>query len=298
MVRLSQDGVLIVDKPQGPTSHDVVGGARRLYRTRAIGHAGTLDPMASGVLVLLFGEGTKLSNYLTLQSKRYTARVKLGRSTTTDDACGEVLEERALPPGAVTQQALDAALAAERARREQVPPPVSAIKVAGERAHRLARAGRPPELEPRPVAVHELTLTAFDGEDIELQLHVSKGYFVRALARDLGQRLGYPAHLSALRRTASGAFDISEAQAWPAAEPLPLLPVAAAARRALPALELTGDGELRARQGKRLTAEHFVPPAPPVDGPVAWFGCDGELVALGSREGDEFVVLRGFVRRT
>ncbi|HMJ14672.1 MAG TPA: tRNA pseudouridine(55) synthase TruB, partial [Polyangiaceae bacterium] len=198
MVRLSLDGVLVVDKPEGPTSHTVVAEARRLYGTRAVGHAGTLDPMASGVLVLVFGEATKLSGYLTQQSKRYSARVRLGRSTSTDDAWGEVVEER--PIGEVNRDALEATLAKERARTEQVPPPVSAIKVCGQRAYRLARAGREPELEARTVCIHSLELLGFDGETIELELHVSKGYYVRALARDLGQSLGLPAHLSGLRR--------------------------------------------------------------------------------------------------
>ncbi len=297
MVRLSQDGILIVDKPVGPTSHDVVGDARRLYRTRAVGHAGTLDPMASGVLVLLFGEATKLSSYLTQQSKRYTARVRLGRSTTTDDAWGELLDERSVPPGAVSKAAVEAALAAERERSLQVPPPVSAIKVAGQRAHRLVRAGQGPELEPRRISVHGLALVAFDGAEIALELHVSKGYFVRALARDLGRFLGFPAHLTALQRTASGAFSLDEAAPWPPAQPLPLVPLAAAARRAMPALQLTQEGELRARQGKRLGQEHFESvPAETHSEATAWFGRDGELVALGRRDGDELVVLRGFVR--
>lgn len=297
MVRLSRDGVLVVDKPVGPTSHDVVGDARRLYGTRAVGHAGTLDPMASGVLVLLFGEATKLSNYLTQESKRYTARIQLGLSTTTDDAWGDALEQRPWTPEAVTRELLEAALAAERARTAQTPPPVSAIKVAGQRAHELVRAGQTPELEPRSVCVHELTLLNLEGAAIELEVHASKGYFVRALARDLGRHLGYPAHLSALRRTASGSFTIAEAQQWPALEPLPLLSLASAARRALPALDLTDEGELRARQGKRLLAEHFVGrELTRTSEPGAWFGRDGALVALGQREGDECVVLRGFVR--
>ncbi|HEY6562355.1 MAG TPA: tRNA pseudouridine(55) synthase TruB [Polyangiaceae bacterium] len=297
MVRLSPDGVLVVDKPVGPTSHDVVGDARRLYGTRAVGHAGTLDPMASGVLVLLFGEATKLSNYLTLESKRYAARVQLGLSTTTDDAWGDVLEQRSWTEGAVTHERLEAALAAERARTAQIPPPVSAIKVAGQRAHKLVRAGQPPELEPRSVCVHELTLRGVQGAAIDLEAHVSKGYFVRALARDLGRHLGFPAHLSALRRIASGSFSIAEAHQWPPAEPLPLLSLASAARRALPALDLTDEGELRARQGKRLLAEHFGGgELTRASEPGAWFAPDGALVALGQREGDEWVVLRGFVR--
>ncbi|HVJ19071.1 MAG TPA: tRNA pseudouridine(55) synthase TruB, partial [Polyangiaceae bacterium] len=174
MVRVSgPDGVLIVDKPGGKTSHDVVAQARRLFGTRAVGHAGTLDPMATGVLLLLFGEATKLSPFLTADDKRYRAEITLGRSTDTFDAEGEITEERVVP--ALEQSAVLAALSLERSRSEQVPPSFSAIKVDGQRAHRLSRQGRPPELPPRPVTVHSLELVALDATTLALEMSVSKG---------------------------------------------------------------------------------------------------------------------------
>jgi tRNA pseudouridine55 synthase len=252
--------------------------------------------------VLLFGEGTKLSRYLTLQSKRYRATVRLGFATDTDDAQGTPLGEGAYQPGAVSAGALEAALEAERFRTLQVPPAVSAIKVAGQRAYRLSRAGHPPVLEPRAVSVEELRLLRFDGDQIELELHVSKGYFVRSLARDIGARLGFPAHLCALRRLASGTFGLDRAAAWPPEIAPPLQPVADAARQALPSMTLTAEGELFARQGKRLGLCHFT--AAPADAesagvPSAWFAPGGALVALGERRAeDEFAVLRGFQSET
>lgn len=296
MVRVSQpNGVLVVDKPSGKTSHDIVAEARRHFGTRAVGHAGTLDPMASGVLLLLFGEATKLSNYLTAEDKRYRARISFGRSTDTLDAEGNVTEERQLPAGWLGRAALDAALESEFARTEQVPPAYSAIKVAGERAYRLSRQGKPPELAPRPVAVRELVLESFDEGSATVVLTVSKGYFVRSFARDLAEALGVPGHLSYLRRLASGRFTIEEALAWPPTEPPRWLSLSEAASRCLPPALLTARAVARARQGKPLTASDFATPPPP--GLAAWLA-DGELIALGEEDGrGRYRVVRGFVER-
>jgi len=283
-------GVLVVDKPPGKTSHDIVAEARRLFGTREVGHAGTLDPMATGVLLLLFGEATKLSPFLTAEDKRYRAEISFGRSTDTFDAEGDTIEERPVPP--LDRNLVLEAIAVERARREQVPPAFSAIKVEGQRAHRLSRQGRPPELAPRPVVVHSLELESLGAASLALELSVSKGYFVRSLARDLCATLGSPGHLSALRRLQSGAFSIAEASAWPPESPT-LLSLPAAALRALPAETLREEGVRRARHGKRLSSRDFET-AGTSPGPCAWLGPDGELVAIGQREGDEHRVLRGF----
>jgi tRNA pseudouridine55 synthase len=292
MVRVSgPNGVLVVDKPTGKTSHDIVAEARRHFQTRAVGHAGTLDPMASGVLLLLFGEATKLSGYLTADDKRYRTRVSFGRTTDTLDADGTTTDERSLAPGWLDRAKLEAALDRERARREQVPPVYSAIKVGGERAHRLSRQGTPPELAPRAVSVLELQAEAFDDSGATLVLAVSKGYFVRSLARDLCESLGVPGHLTELRRLASGRFTLEEAVPWPPSEAR-WLSVAEAASRSLPAIELYETAVLRARQGKPLSESDFRSP-PPV-GLAAWLA-EGRLVAIGQDAGaGVFRVVRGF----
>lgn len=286
-------GVLVVDKPEGPTSHDVVAQARRLYATRAVGHAGTLDPMATGVLLLLLGEATKLSSYLLLDDKRYRATVAFGRSTDTLDAHGRTEDERALAPGWLDRGALEAALAAERARTEQAPPAFSAIKIAGTPAHRLSRRGEAPDLAPRPIAVRALDVVSAGDRTVEVELHVSKGYYVRSFARDLGARLGVPSHLAALRRVASGPFTLDEAVAWPPAAPVAPIPLATAATRCLRGAQLAPSGERKARLGQRLHREDFMDE--PGTGAVgAWLAADGSLVALGRADDDAFIVVRGF----
>lgn len=286
------DGVYVVDKPGGLTSHDVVARLRKQLGTRAVGHAGTLDPMATGVLLLLAGEATKLSSYLTLETKSYRAEVRFGLATDTLDIEGKPECERAVPPGALGEAALASAFAAERARIEQTPPAISAIQIGGERAHRLARRGEAPELPPRPVRVERLELRAVHADRVELEVTASKGYYVRALARDLGERLGLPACLSALRRTESGGFTLAEAFVWPLERSAVPLSLVEAARRCLPDAELTSEGAERARLGQALAPLHFVTP-PAGDGPSAWTHA-GALIAVGALKGDAFRVLRGF----
>ena len=291
------EGVLVVDKPGGMTSHDVVAQARRLLGTRRVGHAGTLDPLATGVLVVLVGEATKLGPYLTADDKGYVAEVAFGRATDTLDAEGATTTSAAVPPwlreemARVDRPRLAAAFAAELARTEQVPPVFSAIHVDGRRSHDRARAGEVVELAPRPVAVRRLELiegaVAADAAEpaIRLEVDVAKGYYVRSLARDLGDRLGVPAHLAALRRTRSGAFRLDEAvrlDAGALALGAALIPVAAAIARALPLGRLTAAGAGRARQGKRLGEADFVA-LPPVADASAWLDPEGRLVAIGAR---------------
>jgi tRNA pseudouridine55 synthase len=297
--------VVVIDKPIGPTSHDVVARVRRLLGTRAVGHAGTLDPLASGVLVVAIEEGTKLVPWLTAHDKAYRATVRLGEGTRSFDAEGEIEERRPIEP-AVREalaaaargefaEVLEAALAIERARVEQVPPAVSAIKVDGVAAHARVRRGDEVTLPPRPIAVRALRVLGARTEpaEIDVELEVAKGYYVRAFARDLAASLGTVAHLTALRRLRSGPFTLDEAVPLERDALLAgLLPLATAAQRTLPAAVLTPEGVLRARQGKRLSTEHFqaAPSALSV-----WLDPEGIAVAVGEPEEALFRVVRGFV---
>jgi len=299
--------VLVIDKPTGTTSHDVVGRLRRTLRMRRIGHAGTLDPMATGVLVVLLGEATKLGPYLTAHDKRYDARVVLGIGTDTLDALGDATASAPLPDwlrDADERQArIEAALADEKARASQTPPAYSAIKVAGQKSYDKARRGEDVALEPRSVSVRALDLRAHgvlepaDLGFIEVSLAVSKGYYVRSFARDVGEALGLPAHLDELRRTQSGPFSIAESRPLTASRDelaAALIPLAEAAQRAMPFGVLAPAGVVRASQGKRLTVDDFSKPPPFQEEPSAWLSPNGRLVAVGISEHDQFVVQRGF----
>lgn len=202
-------GVLAVDKPAGWTSHDVVGKARRLAGLRQVGHAGTLDPMATGVLVLCLGRATRLLEYLAGQPKTYLAQITLGVATDTYDAEGEVTARQPVP--ALTHQAIDAALDAFRGEIMQRPPAYSALKRDGVALYKRARAGEQVEVELRPVMVYALDLLTFDGQTVQLRIDCGAGTYVRSIAHDLGQVLGCGAHLSALRRTAVGSFTVDHA---------------------------------------------------------------------------------------
>ena len=292
------DGVLVVDKPPHATSHDIVAQARRIFATRDVGHAGTLDPMATGVLLLLFGEATKLSGFLTRDRKRYRATVSFGRATDSLDADGTTTREVAVLPEQLDEALIEAALAEERARLRQTPPAVSAIKVDGRRAYALTRAGNAPELPERDVRVEALSVVSRQGAELTVEVEASKGYYVRALARDLGATLGLPAHLSQLRRLASGNFELQDACTWPASPNATLLSTGEAARRTLASASLAETGERRARLGQKLERSDFVSLASAaLAETAAWFGPTGQLIALGEeREPGEFRVVRGFAR--
>lgn len=306
-------GVLVVDKPRGPTSHDVVARVRRALGTREVGHAGTLDPMATGVLVVAVGEATKLVPWLTAHDKAYRATVRLGATTRSFDAEGEIVETRPLDDAlratleAASRGEIDDALAraldGERARTEQIPPAVSAIKVDGVASHKRVRQGHEVELPPRPVAVRSLRVLGarVDPPELDVELDVGKGYYVRAFARDLAASLGTVAHLVALRRLASGPFRIDEAVALePAALAAGRVALSAAVARVLPSATLTDDGVVRARQGKRLCEADFSAPPAVGSGAAAtsvWLDPVGEVVAIGELEGEGFRVVRGFVPR-
>ncbi len=203
------DGVLVVDKPEGPTSHDIVDRARRALATRRVGHTGTLDPFATGVLVLCIGRATRLARFLAAGEKVYRASVRLGFATTTDDATGAPLgEER---PVELADARLLEALRGFVGTFDQVPPAFSARHVAGRRLYELARRGEAVARAATPVTIHALALVSRSGPTLELDVSCSAGTYVRALARDLGEHLGTGAHLAALRRTRSGAFEIAGA---------------------------------------------------------------------------------------
>jgi tRNA pseudouridine55 synthase len=203
------DGVLVVDKPRGPTSHDVVDRVRRAFRTRRVGHTGTLDPFATGVLPVCVGRATRLARFLSGGDKEYVAAVRLGFATATDDLTGEPLGPAVTVE--VEPAALTAALGALVGSFDQVPPAFSAKRVAGRRLYELARRGEAVPRAASPVTVHAIRLLAREGDTLEIAVCCSAGTYVRALARDLGERLGTGAHLAALRRTRSGAFDLSQA---------------------------------------------------------------------------------------
>ncbi len=275
-------GLVVVDKPAGPTSHDVVSRVRRLAGTRRVGHAGTLDPMATGVLVLGVNRATRLLGHLTLAEKSYDATVRLGATTTTDDAEGETVAES--DAGAVTEAAIRSALDDLRGEIEQVPSAVSAVKVAGRRAYQRVRAGEEVTLAPRRVTIHELV--AHDlGEpgpvrDLRISVRCSSGTYVRALARDLGAALGVGGHLTALRRTAVGPFGLDLAHTLEQLEEsFTLLPIAAAARLCFPGVELLKDEAADVRIGRPLAADLGS------DELVAVFAPDGEFLALYRQSG-------------
>jgi tRNA pseudouridine55 synthase len=274
-------GILVVDKPSGWTSHDVVGRVRRLAGTRKVGHAGTLDPMATGVLVLGLGPGTRLLTYLVGADKTYEATIRLGVSTVTDDAEGDVLATTDACD--VRPDRLAAAVAELTGPIEQRPSAVSAIKVDGKRAYARVRAGEQVELKARPVTVHRFELRGQrPGEvagsgvlDLDVEVDVSSGTYVRALARDLGEALGVGGHLTALRRTRVGPFGLDVARTLSELEQdFGYEPLAAAARAAFPARELAPAEVQALRYGQVLD------PTGSGESPVAGFGPAGDLVAL------------------
>ena len=270
------------------TSHDVVARVRRLAGTRKVGHAGTLDPMATGVLVVGVEKATRLLGYLTLAEKEYDATIRLGLSSSTDDAEGEITG--GATAAGVSAETLAAAVAGLTGEIEQVPPAVSAIKVDGQRAYRLTRAGAAPELKPRPVTVYEFTVTAVrrDGDllDVDATVRCSSGTYIRALARDLGVALGTGGHLIRLRRTRVGGYRIEDARTLEQlAGQFEVLPLAQAAAAVFPRRDLTADEARRLAHGGRLTAS--APASPTTDAvpaTAAAYAPDGTLIALIAEE--------------
>lgn len=270
------EGVLNVDKPAGLTSHDVVARVRRMSGERRVGHAGTLDPMATGVLVVCLGRATRLAEYIADGPKRYRATVRLGVETDTWDADGQVVASADWRH--LRLEDLQGLLARFRGRVRQVPPMYSALKREGEPLYRLARRGVEVEREARDVEIHALDLVAWDPPDLLLDVTCSKGTYVRSLAHDLGEAAGVGAHLAALRRLAVGAFTIEGATPLEVLEEQGawrkhlLRPAAAVAH--LPSLVVDGEGVARIAQGQSVSLEASG------DGPLAALTSDGALVAI------------------
>ncbi len=281
----SGPGIVVVDKPSGMTSHDVVGRCRRIFSTRRVGHAGTLDPMATGVLVIGVERATKILGLLTATAKSYTATVRLGQSTSTDDAEGEPVHS--VSARHLTNEAIEAAVSGLRGDIEQVPSTVSAIKVDGERAYRLAREGQAVELKARRVRIDRFDVRdirpgpgGLDVVDLDVEVDCSSGTYIRALARDLGAALGVGGHLTALRRTRVGRFGLD--QAYPldelAERPRLSYSLDEACLLIFPRRDLSAEEAEATGNGRSLA------PAG-IDGVYAACGPDGRVMALLRDEG-------------
>ena len=303
---MSVDGLIVVDKPAGMTSHDVVARIRRLAKTRRVGHGGTLDPMATGVLIIGVNRATRLLTYVIGSAKSYSATIRLGQSTITDDAEGEVTATTAV--AGVTDAAIRAGLAAQRGEIDQVPSAVSAIKINGQRAYKRVRDGEAVDLPPRRVTISRLDILDIrrpvrpalepvhrdhmladqlpespEAIDVDIDVTCSSGTYIRAIARDLGATLGVGGHLTALRRTAVGGLTLAEAvtldQLAERAPDVVGLPMAEAARQAFPQRTATPDEARVLSHGGPLSAVG-------IEGPYAVFDPAGEVLAIVSeREG-------------
>ncbi len=279
-------GLIIVDKPQDWTSHDVVGRMRRLAETRKVGHAGTLDPMATGVLVVGVNKATRLLTYIVGTSKTYAGTIRLGQSTRTDDAEGEILDEHIA--AAVTEEAILDVVTSLTGDIMQVPSSVSAIKVNGVRAYAKVRSGEEVSLAARPITVHSFEVHDVrrirGGKlvDVDVTVDCSSGTYIRALARDLGSALGVGGHLTALRRTRVGPYLLEGASTLEElAEDLNILSLDDAARALFPVRELTDTDAVDLSFGRRISAGLGA-----AEGPVAAFAPDGRLMALLKDEED------------
>lgn len=268
------EGLLVIDKPSGPTSHDMVAKVRRATGVKRVGHAGTLDPLATGVVVIGIGRATRLLRYVQESHKEYVARVRFGIATDTLDADGRELSRQAMP---VTEEQVALALSGFRGKIEQTPPMVSAIQIGGRRLHEMARAGEEVERQPRPIEVYSIAVIAFEAGEFPvatIAVECSKGTYVRVLADDIARALGGRAHLEGLRRIRVGSFGLEAALAveeldrWESS----LLPFAAAVG-AMPRLVVDSDQRLRTMHGRTLEAIGM-------EGPIAVVDPAGDLVAV------------------
>ena len=317
-----EPGLVIVDKSAGMTSHDVVARLRRLAGTKRVGHAGTLDPMATGVLIIGLEKATRLLGYLTLTEKEYSATIRLGAATVTDDAEGEIVAAADPAPAraaGLAEADLRAALADLTGEIMQVPPKISAIKVGGKRAYHLTRSGAAPELAARPVTVRRIDVrdirTAGEMLDLDVDITCSSGTYIRAIARDLGAALRTGGHLTALRRTRVGPYLVSQARTLDQlADSFEYIPLAQAAAAEFPSVVLGAQESRLIAHGVRLPAGALDGPslggaslggvpgggAPtggrqPTVGPVAAFDPDGTLIALLDTGGPEIRPVAVFV---
>lgn len=275
----SMDGLLILDKPSGPTSFALVDRVRRLCRIRRVGHAGTLDPLASGILLILLGQATRIARYLEPLPKEYRAVIKLGVATDTDDAEGRIISQAEVP-------LLSRAEVASRLKRyigeiEQIPPLYSALKKNGQPFYRLARKGQKELPKPRMVRIHRLELLDFNGQEVELDIACSRGTYVRALARDLGRELGCGGMLAWLRRTAVGPFGVENATAWQGLDREKIESASLTIDQALafmPAVELDQDEARAIGQGRPVRAA-----AQEAEGVAIRLRRGGRLLAIGKK---------------
>jgi tRNA pseudouridine55 synthase len=274
---LTDAGLVIVDKPAGVTSHDVVGRCRRIFGTRKVGHAGTLDPMATGVLVVGIERATKILGLLIATDKSYAATIRLGQTTSTEDAEGEILHT--VSADGVTDTQIEQAVAALRGEIAQIPSAVSAIKVGGKRAYQLAREGEAVELAPRSVRIDRcdvLAVRRHDGlVDMDVEVDCSSGTYIRALARDVGAVVGVGGHLTALRRTRVGRFGLDQARTLDdlAEQPRLSYSLDEACLQSFPRRDLTADEAEDTRHGRPLK------PAG-IEGVYAATAPDGQVIAL------------------
>jgi tRNA pseudouridine55 synthase len=279
------DGVLPVDKPEGPTSHDLVAIARRTLRTRRIGHTGTLDPFASGLLLLCLGPATRVAEYLTALPKSYLATIRLGEATRTDDLTGELVQRsdawRSLDEARVRE-----ALAGQTGRIAQLPPSFSAKKVAGERMYAAARRGEEVQRTPVEVTVHAIELLRFEPPDLEISVDCGSGTYIRAIARDVGEALGVGGHLTRLRRTRVGDHRVEDALSLDRLEDPERVRAAllspAAALAHLPQLRVDPDQARVLAHGGWIPA----PVGTPEGGPIALLDERRALLAVAERRGD------------
>jgi tRNA pseudouridine55 synthase len=280
VAELAADGLILIDKPQGLTSQQAVSRIKHALHVKKVGHGGTLDPMATGLLVVGLGRATRLLGFVSGDRKRYSATIRLGQATTTDDAEGEPVGSPATAVGLSDEQIAEA-MSGFTGDIEQVPSSVSAIKVDGKRAYALVRAGQDVQLKPRAVTVYSYELKARRNADpfvdLDVEVECSSGTYIRALARDLGQKLGVGGHLSALRRLSVGEFSVEDAQALPErGDPDPklsVMPIASAAGLLFPSVLLTESEARDVHHGKKL--DRSVP-----GDPTALFSPEGEFLAL------------------
>jgi tRNA pseudouridine55 synthase len=285
-------GLLLVDKPGGITSHGAVAAARRALGTRKIGHAGTLDPMATGLLILGVERATRVLGHLALHDKEYLATIRLGASTVTDDAEGDVVSSA--PPSviaSVSESDIDRVMHSLTGEISQVPSSVSAVKVDGKRAYARVRAGEDVALKSRGVTITTFARTALRREgdylDIDVTVECSTGTYVRALARDLGHALGVGGHLTMLRRTRIGAFRVEDAADLESLTPDRVVPLSEAARASFPSLTLSDSDSEHVSHGRRISLACAEP--------TALYSASGDLLALAESEGERLRYLAVFV---
>ncbi len=294
---MTGSGILLVDKPQGWTSHDIVARTRRLAGTRKVGHAGTLDPMATGLLIVGLNSSTRLLTYIVGTDKEYLATIRLGQSTTTDDAEGDIVDEAPQDAvSAVTDDAIRSGIADLTGEIEQVPSSVSAIKVDGKRAYARVRAGEEVVLQARPVTVSEFELLATRrlpaAIDLDVRVVCSSGTYIRSLARDLGAALGVGGHLTALRRTRVGSFSVEDAHPIEALDVASaLVPAAEAATTLFERFDLTEQQAIDLTHGKRI---HVADRENGGGEPLAAIAPTGHLVGLIEFRGKEARTLVNF----